>query len=142
MQSLGVITIVGAVVLVALVMIFLRVRSKDLIDGCIQRRQEGARICSRADLVEGGARIPVALAITGDTLYYENPDMQASLELRTIDEVEYDDETATGHAVIGKTLRLRSHGHMFEFVLDAKAAQQWQTTLPAHRIDAGHAQAV
>ena len=142
MQSLGLITIVGVVVLVALVMAFFRMRSKDLVDGCLQRRQQGARVCSRADLVEGGARIPVVLAVTDDTLYYENPDMQASLELRHIDEVEYDDETATGHSVIGKTLRLRSHGHMFEFVLDAKAAQQWQTILPGHRIDAAHALAV
>lgn len=142
MESLGVITIVGVVVLAALVLVFLRVRSKDLIDKCIQRRQQGAKVCSRAELVEGRERIPVALAVTEDTLYYENPDMQASLELRNIDEVEYDDETATGHAVIGKTLRLRSHGHMFEFVLDAKAAQQWQAALPPRRLDQGRAQAV
>ena len=142
MESLGVITIVGVAVLAVLVLLFLRVRSKDLIDGCIKRRQQGARICSRAFLVEGRERIPVALAITEDTLYYENPDMQASLELRNIDEVEYDDETATGHAVIGKTLRLRSHGHMFEFVIDAKTARQWEELLPAHRVDQGRAQAV
>lgn len=142
MESLTVITIVGVAVLGGLVLLFRRVRSKDLIDGCIQRRQQGARACSRAELVEGRERIPVALAITEDTLYYENPDMQASLELRNIDEVEYDDETATGHAVIGKTLRLRSHGHMFEFVLDAKAARQWEEMLPAHRIDQARAQAV
>ncbi len=142
MQSLGTMTLVATVVLVALVVIFLRVRSKDLIDGCIQRRKQGARACSGAELVEGGQRIPVALAITDDTLYYENTDLQASLELRNIDEVQYDDETATGHSVIGKILRLRSHGHMFEFVLDAKAAHQWQSALPAHRIDEGTAQAV
>ena len=142
MESLGVITIVGVAVLAGLVLLFLRVRSKDLIDGCIQRRQQGARICSRAELVEGRERIPVALAITEDTLYYDNPDMQASLELRNLDEVQYDDETATGHAVIGKTLRLRSHGHMFEFVLDAKVARQWEAMLPAHRVEQGRAQAV
>ena len=142
MQSLAAITIVGVVVLVALVIVFLRLRSKDLMDGCLQRRQQGARVCSQAELVEGGARIPVALAITDDTLYYENSDMQASLELRHIDEIEYDDETATGHSVIGKTLRLRSHGHMFEFVLDAKAARQWQAVLPGHRIDEVAAHAV
>jgi len=142
MESLGVITIVGVAILAGLVLLFLRVRSKDLIDGCIQRRQQGARICSRAELVEGRERIPVALAITEDTLYYDNPDMQASLELRNLDEVQYDDETATGHAVIGKTLRLRSHGHMFEFVLDAKVARQWEELLPAHRVEQGRAQAV
>jgi hypothetical protein len=142
MESLGVITVVGVVVLVALILVFLRVRSKDLIDGCIQRRKQGAKVCSRAELVEGRERIAVALALTDDTLYYENPDMQASLELNNIDEIEYDDETATGHSVIGKALRVRSHGHMFEFVLDAQAAREWQTVLPARRVDRATAQAV
>ena len=48
MQSLAAITIVGVIVLVALVMIFLRLRSKDLMNTCLQRRQQGARVCSQA----------------------------------------------------------------------------------------------
>src|SRR5438552_395516 len=115
MDTLTTVTVAGLVVLVALVVLFLRVRMKDLVQEYVQRRTAASRLCSRADLVDGIARIPVALALTDDTIYYENPDLQASLELRRIEEVEYDDETATGHDVVGTALRLRSHGHTFEF---------------------------
>jgi hypothetical protein len=139
MPSVGIITVVGVVVLCVLVYFFLQVRMKDLLDEFIKRRSATSRVCTRAELVEGLERIPVALALTDDTLYYENPDLQASLELKRIDEVEYDDETATGQAVVGKTLRLRSHGHTFEFVMDANTARLWQTALPPHRLDEGPA---
>ena len=139
MDWLGTVTVVGLVVLVALIVIFLKVRMKDLVEEHVRRRSAGSRVCSRADLVEGIERIPVALALTDDTIYYENPDLQASLELRRIDEVEYDDETVTGHGVTGKALRLRSHGHTFEFVLDSETARKWEMALPAHRIDDGPA---
>lgn len=139
MPSVGIITVVGVVVLCALVYVFLQVRSKDLLDEYIKRRTATSRVCTRADLVEGLERIPVALALTDDTIYYENPDLQASLELKRIDEVEYDDETATGQSVVGKALRLRSHGHTFEFVMDANTAKLWQTALPPHRMDEGPA---
>lgn len=139
MPSVGIITGVGVVVLVALVYLFLRIRSKDLLDEYIKRRSATSRVCTRADFVEGLERIPVALALTDDTIYYENPDLQASLELKRIDEVEYDDETATGQSVGGKVLRLRSHGHTFEFVMDANTARLWQTALPPHRLDEGPA---
>jgi hypothetical protein len=133
------ITGVGAVVLVALVYLFLRIRMKDLLDEYIKRRSATSRVCTRADFVEGRERIPVALALTDDTIYYENSDLQASLDLKVIDEVEYDDETATGQTVIGKALRLRAHGHTLEFVMDANTARLWQTALPPHRLDEGPA---
>ena len=139
MPWLGTVTVVGLVVLVALIVLFLRVRMRDLVEEHVKRRSVGSRICTRADYVEGAERIPVALALTDDTIYYENPDLQASLELQRIEEVEYDDETATGHNVVGKALRLRSHGHVFEFVLDDETARKWQTALPPHRIDDGPA---
>jgi len=139
MPWLGTVTVVGLVVLVALVILFLRIRMKDLLDEYIKRRTATSRVCTRADFVEGRERIPVALALTDDTIYYENSDLQASLELKVIDEVEYDDETATGQSVIGKALRLRAHGHTFEFVMDANTARLWQTALPPHRLDEGHA---
>src|SRR5437764_9321672 len=129
MDWLGTVTVVGLVVLVALIVIFLKVRMKDLVEEYVKRRSAGSRVCSRAALVEGIERIPVALALTDDTIYYENPDLQASLELRRIDEVEYDDETATGHGVNGKALRIRSHGHTFEFVLDGDTARTRGITL-------------
>src|SRR5437870_5548159 len=143
MPWLGTVTVVGLVVLIALVILFLRIRMKDLVDEHIKRRSAGARVCSRADFVEGMERIPVALALTDDILYYENPDLQATLDVGSIEEVEYDDETATGQSVVGKALRLRSHGQTFEFVLDANSARQWQMALPPHRMDEGpSAQAV
>jgi len=75
-------------------------------------------------------------------LHYENPDLQATVELRHIDEVEYDDETATGHSVAGKALRIRSHGHAFEFVLDHATAKQWEQLLPPRQFDRVPARAV
>jgi hypothetical protein len=139
MPWLGTVTVVGLVLLVALVVLFLRIRMKDLVEEYVKRRSADSRVCSRADFVEGMERIPVALALTHDTIYYESPDLQASLELQRIEEVEYDDETATGQSVDGKTLRLRSHGHTFEFVLDTDTARLWQTALPQHRMDEGPA---
>ena len=44
-------------------------------------------------------QIPVALSLSADTLYYENPDMEASFELSRLDEIEYADELATGRDV-------------------------------------------
>ena len=73
---------------------------------------------------------------------YENPDIEASLDLNQLEEVEYDDETATGHHVTGKALRLRSHGHCFEFLLDDATAREWAKLLPPHQFSEGTAQAV
>jgi hypothetical protein len=142
-MSLTTVTIVGLVALAALIWLYLRMRSRDLIDEMMaKRRASSARLVSRANFVEGLERIPVALALTTDIISYENPDLDATLDLKQIDEVEYDDETATGQAVEGKALRLRSHGHTFEFVLDSNTARQWESTLPARRMSRGTAQAV
>jgi hypothetical protein len=142
MQWLEILTVVGLVVLVALVWVYLRMRGKDHIDELMAKRRGSCRIVSRADLLEGLERIPVSLALTDDAIYYENPDLQATVELRHIDEVEYDDETATGRSVVGKALRLRSHGHAFEFLLDQGTARQWEQLLPPHRLDEVPARAV
>ena len=140
MPWLGTVTVVGLVVLIALIFIFLRLRMKDHVNEYVQRRSASSRVASRADFVEGMQRIPVALALTDDTIFYESPDLQASLELQRIEEVEYDDETATGqHVAVGKALRLRAHGHTFEFLLDSETARKWQTALPPHRLDEGPA---
>src|SRR5438270_10489912 len=139
MPWLGSVTVVGLVVLIALVFVFLRLRMKDHVNEYVQRRSASSRVASRADFVEGMQRIPVALALTDDTIFYESPDLQASLELQRIEEVEYDDETATGQHVVGRALRLRAHSHSFEFVLDAETARRWQTALPPHRMDEGPA---
>jgi hypothetical protein len=142
MPWLGTVTVVGIVVLAVLIWILLRMRMRDHIDEMMAKRRGSCRIVSRADFVEGLERIPVALGLTDESLLYENPDLQATLELRHVDEIEYDDETATGQTVIGKALRLRSHGHTFEFLLDSPTAKQWQELLPARRYDQAPARAV
>ncbi len=141
-MSLATVTIVGLVVLAALIWLFMRMRSKDQIEELMVKRRASAKLVSRANFVEGLERIPVALALTADSICYENPDLDAKLELQHIEEVEYDDETATGQSVHGKALRLRSHGHTFEFVMDSESARQWASTLPPKHLDRGTAQAV
>jgi hypothetical protein len=142
MPSLEILTVVGIVVAAALAWVYLRMRAKDHIEELMAKRRGSCRIVSRADLLEGLEKIPVSLALTNDSLYYENLDLQASVDLNRIEEVEYDDETATGRAVAGKALRLRSHGHSFEFLLDLPTARQWEQLLPPHRMDEVPARAV
>jgi hypothetical protein len=131
-MDVGTITLVGVVVLVVMVVIFLKVRQKDLIGAMMQKRQAGSKLVSRAEYVEGMERMPVALAITADSLYYENPDLEASFELNRIDEVEYDDELSTGKNIPDHStvLRLRSHGTTFEFLLEKPDGKKWMEALP------------
>lgn len=132
-------TVVGVVVLIALLVLFLRVRAQDQLEDLIAKRKGTSRLVCRAQFVEGIERIPVALSLTPDAVNYENADLQASLALEVVDEIEYDDETATGHTVVGKALRLRSHGHTFEFILDNATARQWSEQLPPRSIDQARA---
>jgi len=141
-MSLTVVTIVGLAVLAALIWILMRMRSTDLLEEKMARRRSSSRLVSRADLVEGMERIPVALALTNEAIYYENPDLDASLDLSRIEEIEYDNETATGQVLDGNALRLRSHGHTFEFVLDPDSTGKWRAMLPARRLGEGTARAV
>lgn len=137
MPDVGTITLVGIVVLAVLVVIFLKVRQKDLIGAMMQKRQAGATLVSRADYVEGMETIPVALALTADSLYYENPDLEASFDLNRIDEIEYGEELATGKTIGDDctVLRLRSHGAAFEFLLEKPEAKKWMAALPPRRSD-------
>lgn len=141
-MTLTVVAIVGLVVVAAAVFVFLRMRSKDALEAMIAKRRASARLVSRARFEQGLDEIPVALSLTGDSIVYENADLEALLELRNVEEVEYDDETATGRSVVGKALRLRSHGQTFEFVIDRETARQWEAALPMRRLDQGTAQAV
>jgi len=125
-------TLVGIIVLAVLVVVFLKVRQKDLIGAIAAKRQQGSKIVSRAQYVEGMEKIPVALSLAADALYYENPDLEASFELNRIDEIEYSDELATGrmHDEDTTVLRLRSHGQAFEFLLERPDAKKWMELLP------------
>ena len=91
---------------------------------------------------KGASGFPVSLALTNEAIFYENSDLDASLDLQHIEEIEYDDETATGQVLDGNALRLRSHGQTFEFVLDADSTGKWRAMLPARRMGQGTAQAV
>jgi hypothetical protein len=142
MEWVGTITVAGIVALAALSWLFLRLRAQDQIDDQMSKRKGTSKIVSRANYMEGAERIPVALSLADNTIYYENADLQASLDLNQLEEVEYDDETATGHSVAGKALRLRSHGHCIEFVLEEGVAREWQKLLPAHGYSQSAAQAV
>jgi len=133
---LSTVTVVGVVVVAVLIWVYLRARSKDLIVELMAKRATSSKVVSRADYVEGMQSIPVALSLADDSLYYENPDLQASFELKNIEEIEYDDELATGRNLEhgSRALRLRSHGATFEFILDPIDSQKWAALLPARRI--------
>ena len=129
--------LIGIAAAAGLVWYLVRQRSADQIQKIIEKHRTDSRLISKAEFVEGRNRMPVALALRGSSIHYENPDLEAELEIDRIDEVEYSDELATGMDVNngGRVLRLRSHGHAFEFVLDRGSAEQWASVLPSHRID-------
>jgi hypothetical protein len=103
----------------------------DRIAALSERRRATSRIVSRGEFFDGNRRLEVALALTGDTFYYENTDMAASLDLRWVQEVEYDVRLATGAAIEGgKVLRLRSSSQSFEFVLPNDVVPRWHLMLP------------
>jgi hypothetical protein len=135
MTQLETMTAAGVVVVAILIWLYFRLRSKDHVEHVLAKHRASARVCSRACLLEGMEQIPVALALTAESITYENRDLQASIDLSVIEEVEYDDETATGHTMPCKVLRLRAHNHVFEFTLDLAAVKQWETAFPARRID-------
>ena len=138
----SVILVVAVVVLVA---VYMKMRQRDHLDVMIKKREPSSRLVSRAEYAEGMESIPVALALTADTFYYENPDLEASFELSRVDEIEYDDELATGKTVDDdcRVLRLRCHGAAFEFILTKEDAAKWAAALPPRRMgDPATAQAV
>ena len=127
---------IAAVVAVALLAWNLYVRfATDRIAVFTERRRAASKIVSRGEFVDGNRHLDVALALTQSTLFYENADMEASIDLDWVREVEYDTELATGLAVAaGKVLRLRSHSQMFEFVLPQEHVTRWHMLLPPRRV--------
>jgi hypothetical protein len=103
----------------------------DRVEKFINGRRATSRMVSAAEFVDGSRHLQVALAVTNSDLFYENADMQASLDLRFIREIEYDVRLGTGHSVAGaKVLRLRSASQVFEFVIADACVTRWQTALP------------
>ena len=141
MPDLATMTVVGVVVLAVLVFVFLKMRQSDQLGAIMEKHRGSAKLVGRADYVEGAETIPVALALTHDTFYYANPEMEASFELNRIDEIEYSDELMTGkqHADDSRVLRLRSHGTAFEFLIDKAESKKWETALPPRTFDVARA---
>ncbi|HSP32680.1 MAG TPA: hypothetical protein VLU46_00005 [Thermoanaerobaculia bacterium] len=138
--------VAGAMVVVVVglaIWAYLRKRSGDVLEQRLAKRRAGSRAACRASFLEGPNRIAVVLSLSDDQVVYENADLDAYLEIANLDEIEYDDETQTGRSVSGRVLRIRAHGHAFEFELDRVAARQFESLLPARRFEvAGHKQAV
>jgi hypothetical protein len=132
---LATVTVVGIVVLAFLIWFFLRTRSADQLTTLMEKRKPTSRLVSRAEYVEGMSNVPVALSLSNETVFYENTDLQASFDVARIDDVEYDDELATGRSVPAgsRALRLRSHGATFEFIIPGVEAPKWESALPPRR---------
>lgn len=136
MDTLAVLTVVAIAALVVLGWLLARKFSQDKMQAHLNKLRADAKIAVPADYVEANARIPVALALTNKKLYYENDDLEASLDLEQIEEVEYGSDLFTGQEIAnGRVLRLRSHGHSFEFVLDKVNGERFESMLPPHRAD-------
>ncbi len=97
----------------------------------LERRRPTSRMVSEGEFVDGNRHLQVALALTSTDLFYENADMQASLDLRWAREIEYDTTLATGQEVAGgKVLRIRCFSQVFEFVLPNDVVARWHMMLP------------
>ena len=138
---LGTITVILVVVLAALVVFFIRTRRQDQISAMLEKRRGQSKIACKAEYANGIERMPVALTLSEKAIFYENPDLEASLDIDRIDEIEYDDELTTGRNLEAgsRVIRMRSHGTPFEFIVSAADAARWQQALPARQ--AGQASA-
>ena len=136
-------TIGGVVVVALLVWNLTRRFAADGVGRFKDSRRASSRFVSSAEFIEGSRHIPVSLALNKAALYYENSDLQASLDLDWIQEVEYENELVTGQPVgHGKVMRLRCFSQVFEFIVPSDAVQQWQAVLPVHRTSSASADSV
>jgi hypothetical protein len=101
------------------------------IEALMAKRRPTSRMVSGGEFVDGNRHLKVALALTNSDLFYENADMQASVDLRWVREIEYDTSLVTGQAVPGgKVLRIRCFSQVFEFVLANDIVARWHMMLP------------
>jgi hypothetical protein len=112
-------------------------RYDDPLEAVLKRRTGSFKLTGRAKFVEGVDTLPVAIALDDRFFYYENPDMQASIAIDSIDEIEYADELSFGKTVTsGGVMRLRMHGQTFEFIVSRQDGAKWKTCLlPKHLSD-------
>lgn len=124
----------AAIAVIALLWWFRRDREKDRFAAVVSSRSSTAKLCTRAELVDAGQHVPVALTLEPNQISYQNSDFDASIDMDRIDEVEYSGNLVTGGEAHGTVLRLRAHGRAIEFILDPAAAKQWTSLFPAHRL--------
>lgn len=106
----------------------------DRIEALNEKRRGTSRLVSRGEFIDGNRHLDVALAVTNSTFFYENADMEGSLDLEWVREIEYDTELATGTVPeSGQVLRLRSNSQTFEFVLPNEVVPSWHLMLPPRR---------
>lgn len=131
---MALLSIAAGVVAALLVWNLVRRFGNDRIGALMEKRRATSRLVSRGELVDGNRHLDVALAVTQSTLFYETANMQASIDLQWIREIEYDTALATGTApAAGKVLRLRSNSQTLEFVLAADVLPRWHLMLPPRR---------
>ena len=126
--------IVGIIAIALLTWSLLRRFADDSLQRFTNRRLDSSRLVGRGEFVDGSRHLPVALALSRSALYYENANMEASIDLELIEEIEYDSELSTGQAVgEGRALRLRCFSQTFEFILPDETLAQWKSVLPAQQ---------
>jgi hypothetical protein len=131
----GWLTIIAVGVLAFLSWNLYRRFGADRIAALCEKRRLTSRIVSRGEFVDGSRHVEVALALTRSTFFYENSDVQASLDLHWVSEIEYDTHLSTGVAATGgKVLRLRCYSQSFEFVLPQDVVARWHMMLPPKRV--------
>ena len=129
------VTLTGAALAVAALFWWITRSREDRMTAIVTRLAATGILSSRAQLIDGVNHIPVALSLDASRIKYANADLDASIDVRQIDEVEYASDLVTGGIADGAVLRLRSHGRAFEFVLDLPTAERWCHRLPPHRMD-------
>lgn len=125
----------AAIVLAGLVWTYRRLHKDADVTELLSHPDAAAMLSSRAQLIDGGNHIAVALTLASSRITYRNAMVDASIDIREIDEVEYGSDLVTGGIADGAVLRLRSHGRAFEFVLDNATAERWSHRLPPHRMN-------
>lgn len=132
MSTFTVLSIVGFVIASALLIALRRLHSRNAIDHFMHRRDGSSSASGHAELVDGSRHIPVALTLSDATLYYQNEEIDASIALSYVREIEYDSELMTGQQVEhGEVLRVRCSSQVYEFVLPIDEAARWRTELPS-----------
>lgn len=104
------------------------------IEALMNERRGTSRMVSRGEYVDGSRHLAVALALTNSDFFYQNSDMEASIDLRWIREIVYDTSLTTGQPVAGgKVLRIRCFSQLFEFIVPDESLVRWHMMLPPRK---------